>query len=158
MKKSTKNITIAAAIIALYLMTTTKSFAKTTTSNKIRTQDVHGNGAFGSPRTHGTHQGEDYIAAVGETIFAPISGTVTRYPFPYKNDLSMKGIEIINADYVVKIFYLNPTAKINSVVQAGQPIGIAQNIAGKYSPGMQNHIHIEVRNKAGKLLQFSKLL
>ena len=139
-------------------MSTKTAFAKTTTSNKIRTQDVHGSGAFGAPRGNRQHEGEDYITYPGETIFAPISGTVTRYPFPYASDLNFRGIEIKNAEYDVKIFYLSPTAKINSVVQAGQTIGIAQNIAGKYSPGMQNHIHIEVRNKAGKLIPFSTLL
>lgn len=153
-----KPIILLTAATILYFMTTKTAFAKPTSKFVLRGQDSHGSGAFGAPRTHGTHQGEDYLIAPGETVFAPMSGIVTRYPFPYKGDLIFTGIEIKNDLYDMKIFYLKASVKIGTIVQAGQPIGTAQNIAGKYSPGMGNHIHIEVINKQGKLLQFSKLI
>lgn len=153
-----KPILILTAATILYFMTTKSAFAKPTSNFIIRGQDSFGSGAFGATRGDKIHQGEDYLIKPGETVFAPMSGTVTRFPFPYGSDLSFTGIEIKNDLYDMKIFYMSASVAIGTKLQAGQPIGKAQNIAGKYGSGMGNHIHIEVRNKQGKLLQFSKLI
>ena len=139
-------------------MSTKKAFAKPTASAKMRGCDKHGCGTFNAARGNHSHQGEDYIVAPGESVFSPISGTVTRFPRPYANDSDYTGIEIKNEKYDVKIFYMTPMVSIAKTVLAGDRIGIAQNIAAKYTRGMTNHIHVEVRDKAGTLLQISKLI
>lgn len=146
-----------ASILIYFLMGSSKAFAKITAKNTSRGCDPKGCGEFGTNRTHGSHEGLDIKATPGEVIFSPISGKVTRFPFPYGNDLSFSGIEIKNSDYTVKIFYLKATVLANSTVSAGQAIGLAQNIAKKHGGGMINHVHIEARDKFGVLLDPLKL-
>jgi len=155
MKK--KAIIIGVSALLIYLLMSSKSFSAPTKSNKIRQCDPFGCGAFGASRGVRKHEGEDYAIDPGEKVLSPISGTVTRIAYPYASDLSYKGVEIKNADYTVKIFYMLATAKIGSTVKAGDVIGTAQDIAKKYGPAMVNHIHVEIRNKAGKLIQPSTL-
>lgn len=156
MKKNVALIAITA--LAIYLLMTNKTFAKPTASGLIRGCDKHGCGSFGASRGTRKHDGIDYVAEPGQQILAPISGKVTRFPFPYGTDLSYNGIEIKNNDYTVKIFYMKPSVAIGQNVVAGQVIGTAQDIAKKYSPGMTNHIHIEIRNSQNQLIKFTDLL
>lgn len=139
-------------------MSTKKAFAKPTSTGAIRLCDTHGCGTYGAKRGNRIHQGEDYKVAPGENVYSPITGKITRIAYPYASDMSYKGVEIKSEDYTVKIFYMQLTVAVGTVVAAGSKIGVAQNIAAKYSPGMQNHIHVEVRDRSGQLKQFSKLL
>lgn len=134
-----------------------KSFSAPTKSNKIRQCDPFGCGTFLASRGTRKHEGEDYAIAPGENVHSPISGTVTRIAYPYASDLSYKGIEIKNEEMTVKIFYMLATVAIGKTVKAGDVIGMAQNISAKYGTSMVNHIHVEIRNKAGKLIQPSTL-
>lgn len=154
----TKTAIIVLAAITIILLMTKKAFAAPTAENKIRGCDPHGCGTFGASRGDRKHQGEDFAISPGGIIFSPISGTVTRFPFPYGNDLSYTGIEIKNAEYTVKIFYMSPSVIVGQEVRAGQVIGKAQDISRKYSPGMINHIHVELRDNRNNLLQISKFL
>ena len=138
-------------------MGTQQAFAKITNNQSFRGCDPKGCGAFGSKRTHGKHQGVDVVTAVGQNILSPISGTVTRFPFPYGDDLSYNGIEIKNEAYTVKIFYCKAVVVVNTKVKAGQIIAKAQNISAKHGAAMTNHVHIEVYDKTGKLLNPEKL-
>lgn len=135
-------------------MGTNKAFGKVTADNIRRGCDQNwGCGSFGASRGTRTHNGLDIKTAVGQQILSPISGKVTRFPFPYGGDLNYTGIEIINKDFKVKIFYMKPSVAVNSEVTKGQVIGTAQNISAKYSSTMTNHIHVEVYNaKTGALL------
>jgi murein DD-endopeptidase MepM/ murein hydrolase activator NlpD len=153
-----KGLIIAAGVTLLYFMTTQKAFAKITALQKFRGCDPKGCGHFGASRTHGKHRGVDIVAKVGENIFSPITGKVTRYPIPYADDARYSGIEITNSTYTVKMFYLQPVAKIGNQVIAGQAIGMAQNLALKFGSTMTNHVHIEVYDKTGKLIDPSNLL
>lgn len=157
MKK--KHIIIGASAILIYLLmsNSNKAFAKPTASNKIRQCDPFGCGTYLASRGNRKHEGEDYSISPGESVFSPISGTVTRIAYPYASDMSYKGVEIKNDELTVKIFYMVTTAKIGSTVKAGDLIGTAQNIAAKYGSTMVNHIHVEIRNKEGKLIQPSTL-
>lgn len=133
-------------------MGTNKAFGKVTANNTARGCDQNwGCGSFGAKRSGGSrsHNGLDIKTQVGEQIFSPITGKVTRFPFPYGDDLSYTGIEIVNADYKVKIFYMKASVLANSQVVKGQVIGHAQNISAKYSATMTNHIHVEVYKKQG---------
>lgn len=141
---------IAGAIFITYLiMGTNKAFGKVTADNIRRGCDQNwGCGSFGASRSGGarTHNGLDIKTTVGQQILSPISGKVTRFPFPYGSDLTYTGIEIINEDYKVKIFYMKASVSANTDVVKGQVIGHAQNISAKYSSTMTNHIHVEVYN------------
>jgi hypothetical protein len=139
-------------LIAYLIMGTNKAFSKVTTNNIFRGCDPKGCGEFGAPRGSRTHIGLDIKAVPGEVIFSPISGKVTRFPFPYGNDLSFTGIEIVNNQYKVKIFYMKANVPANSTVKQGQVIGNAQDIAKKHGGGMINHIHLEVYDNVGKLI------
>lgn len=153
--KYKKPIAIAGIATLIYLFMTSKAFGKITTDNKKRLCDPApwGCGSFGAGRGDRTHQGLDIKTAVGQQILSPISGTVTRHPYPYNGNLVYTGIEIKNSEYHVKIFYVTPLVAVNKTVAKGQVIAKAQNIAAKYSPSMTNHAHIEVREaKTGKLI------
>lgn len=131
-------------------MGTNKAFGKVTADNVRRGCDQNwGCGSFGASRGTRTHNGLDIKTTEGQQILSPITGKVTRFPFPYGGDLSYTGIEIINTTYKVKIFYMKPSVAVNSEVTKGQVIGTAQNISAKYSSTMTNHIHVEVYKKQG---------
>lgn len=124
----------------------------------IRGCDGFGCGAFGAKRGDRIHQGVDIPTSKGETVYSPISGTVTRFPFPYGDDARYTGIEIKNGTYTVKIFYIKATVPAGAEIRQGQPIANAQDIAAKYGSGMTNHIHVEVREtQTGKLIDPTNL-
>lgn len=128
-------------------MGTNKAFAKITENQTIRSCDPFGCGTFGASRGNRKHNGIDVVATVDQLILSPIAGEVTRFPFPYGSDLSYTGIEIINTEYKVKMFYVSATVTAGTQVKKGQPIATAQNIAAKYGSSMTNHVHVEVYKK-----------
>ncbi|QEE49636.1 M23 family metallopeptidase [Flavobacterium alkalisoli] len=139
------------ALIAL-LMKGNKAFAALTPNQQLRGCDPLGCGHFGAPRGTRTHQGIDIIATPGQDILSPITGKVNRIAYPYASDMSYKRLEIENEQYTVKIFYIAPAVPVGSVVMAGSKIAVAQNISAKHGASMINHVHIEVRNALGKLI------
>lgn len=147
-------IVIAGAALIYLLMKSNKVFASPTKSAVVRGCDPLGCGSFGASRSGGSrpHNGIDYKASPGEAIYSPIAGKITRIAYPYANDLSYTGIEIVNTSYKVKMFYLSPTLPVGTQVVAGQRIGTAQNISAKHGSAMVNHIHFEVYDKNGNLL------
>lgn len=161
MKKINKPLTILGFLTGLFFMLPKKTFGKIVKKQKYRTCDPSpwGCGHFGASRgKKRTHKGLDIVVKTGETIFSPISGEVTRFPFPYAGDINYTGIELKNETYKVKIFYVKPTVKIGTKVSKGTPIATAQNISAKYSSSMTNHAHIEVYDiKTGKLINPEKL-
>lgn len=144
----------------ILLMSTQKTFAKITSDFKFRGEDPYGSGAFGAPRDKGTrkHQGVDVITEPGESVLSPINGEVTRFPFPYGDDLRFTGIEIKNETYTVKMFYVTATVKAGTKVNKGTKIAVAQDLKSKYPNGITNHAHFEVReNKTGNIINPTKL-
>lgn len=139
-------------------MSSKKAFANIVVNQKNRECDPYGCGHFGASRGTRNHNGLDIVSIPNENVLSPITGTVTRFPFPYGSDLRYTGIEIVNDDYLVKMFYVSPIVAINSKVVAGQVIAKAQNISAKYATSMTNHVHIEVYNrKTNALLDPTKL-
>lgn len=138
-----------ATLITLLLMGTSKAFGNITQNQKARGCDAGGwgCGSFGASRGTRKHNGLDIITTPGQTIYSPISGKVTRFPYPYSGDFNYTGIEIVNSTYKVKIFYVKPKVVLDAQVKQGQEIATAQNISAKYSPQMTNHAHIEVYKK-----------
>jgi murein DD-endopeptidase MepM/ murein hydrolase activator NlpD len=147
-----KPLIILGTLSLLYLMTTSKALAKVTKTNKIRGCDPKGCGYFGASRGDRDHAGIDIITFTGESIFSPITGKVTRHPIPYANDNRYNGIEIVNSQYKIKMFYLKPIAQIGNQVIAGQAIGTAQNLALKFGTSMTNHVHVEMYDSKNNLI------
>lgn len=120
---------------------------------KLRENDVHGSGAFGASRTHGKHQGVDVIVQKNDYVYAPFSGTVTKFGYPYHGDTKFRYIEITGDKYKMRIMYaeLDPAFKIGSKVISGNFIGTSQDISEKYL-GITPHLHVELRTLSGSLL------
>lgn len=115
--------------------------------------DSWGDGNFGSSRGDRAHQGVDIEVYEGETIYSPIPGKINRIAYPYADDLKWQGVEILGlgewTGYSIKMFYMSPDKSlIGKTVDRGAPIGKAQAISKKYSPAMQDHIHVELRQGA----------
>ncbi len=144
-------------LLIYFLMGTNKTFANIVTVQKIRNCDPFGCGSFGADRSGHQHQGIDIVAIPNEKVFSPIAGTITRFPFPYNGDIIYTGIEIKNDKYAVKMFYVSPLLPVGRKVLAGQLVAKAQNIAQKYGSSMINHVHIEVRDLKGNLLNPTNL-
>lgn len=150
-------ITTVAVTVFLLSVLGNKAFAQLTANQLFRGSDAFGSGAFGSSRDGGSrsHNGVDIVATAGQQIFSPITGTVTRIAYPYSTG-NYTGLEIVNDTYTIKIFYITPKVSVGSQVKKGQYIATAQNIAAKY-PGITNHIHFEVYNKQGQIINPTKM-
>lgn len=112
---------------------------------KIR-NDRAGSGVFGAGRGNRKHAGIDIECVPGEVVVSPISGTLKRVVYPYRGNTTYKGADVTSGSETVRIFYFVPDPeKIGKTVQAGERIGIAQDITKKYpGSGMKPHLHIEV--------------
>lgn len=151
-------IPISIILLLVLIKKSSNKLKKIVKNQLIRGDDDFGSGAFGANRSGHTHQGIDIITNVGENIYSPISGKVTRFPSPYANETAWTGIEIVNDKYSVKIFYVKPIVSISKIVEPGEQIAIAQNIKLKYGQTMTNHAHLEVRDsKTQQLLNPTNL-
>lgn len=115
---------------------------------KSRIADKYGSGQYGASRnaSRRKHNGLDIIVTAGEEIKSPITGSIVRQAFPYKNDMNYEGI-VVEGDgewsgYEIKIFYVK--GLFGGKVVNEQVIGHAQDLTVKY-PKITNHVHIEVR-------------
>lgn len=158
LEKNINGIIFGSIGLIILIMLNKKTLNQLKPGQQIR-NDAMGSGIFGASRSGGTrkHNGIDLIFAPGETVLSPITGTVTRLALPYANDPSYSGIEIKNDDYRIKLFYISPAVAVGTAVNAGQAIATAQNIAAKHGGGMVNHVHIEVYDNRGILLDPAKL-
>ena len=140
-----------------------KKISGIVTPFKLRGKDVFGSGAFRSSRSKHKgvkyHQGLDIKTNVDQPILAPFDLLFKRLAYPYLTsagvvDKKWKGGLYKHEDGTLKIFYMNPIInKLN--FKQGDVLGYAQDIAGKYSSAnkkMINHIHLEMRDSKGKLL------
>ena len=87
------------------------------------------------------------MAAPGQSVVAIIAGKVTKIGFPYNGNFTIKYVEIASPlGYVVREFYVDPQVIIHvgSSVAAGQRIGTHQSLSAT-SPGMPEHVHVEIR-------------
>lgn len=128
----------------------------------IRRPDKFGNGAFGAKRERNgkeyIHQGVDIVVKPGEPIYAPFDLRFIRTAKPYVDDNTLIGgvwdFEGQGIEGQMKIFYMTPLN--GREFKKGEVIGYAQNVAAKYGAGMTNHIHLELRDKMGNLLNPEK--
>lgn len=149
-----KNLLIFIVLIGLIISFTTKKIIM-----KIRS-DKRGNGRFGASRGNRTHEGVDITTEPNTKFEFPIELKFIRYAYPYKGITKIKGgLFMDKKGRVWKFFYLNPNIKADFTTS----IGTSQDIAGYYAKeknqdGMINHVHAEVRDKNGILLNPEKIL
>jgi murein DD-endopeptidase MepM/ murein hydrolase activator NlpD len=131
------------------------------THRLVRGVDAFGSGDFLARRDGGKrkHHGVDYIAAVGQSVRAPISGEVSRLGYAYGGDGGYRVIEIANSEtkHTARVLYAAPSVKVGDVVVAGQEIGVAQDLSKRY-PGITNHVHVELRDARQRLLDATEQL
>lgn len=106
--------------------------------------DSGGLGHFGAKRGSRKHNGVDFACTSGQSILMPVDGVIVRESLPYKNDLRWLGVHIVNPRIEIKMWYFIPFKHlVRYDVEAGTPIGIAQNIGEKYE-GVTPHIHLKI--------------
>ena len=124
-------------------------------AHNVRGVDAYGSGAFGASRDGGrrAHRGVDLVAAAGEAVRSPISGTITRTGSAYGGQTNLQFVEITNPEtrYKARVLYVNPGVATGSKVAAGDQIGTAQSLAARYA-GITNHVHVEVKGRHGDLV------
>jgi peptidoglycan LD-endopeptidase LytH len=131
------------------------------THGAMRGVDAFGSGRFGAIRDAGKrrHHGVDYVATPGAAVVAPLSGKVTRIGFAYSGPEGLQYVEIVNPEthLTARVLYLAPTVAEGDLVSAGDAIGIAQDLTGRY-PGITNHVHVEMRDAQRRWLDASQQL
>lgn len=113
--------------------------------------DQAGDGTFGARRDGGLrgHRGVDYVVPVGGIVWSPCTGRVGQYGYCYPDDYSFRFVRIHTEWAEVRVLYVDPRVFGGEMVEPGQILGEAQNIAGRYGPLMTNHVHLEVRPVRG---------
>ncbi len=112
---------------------------------------LYGDGTFGASRRDRTgnpyaHEGQDYLATLGQDVVAVTAGVVSKIGFPYINNTHFKYVEITTANNErVRHFYVDPAKGIvvGVSVVAGTVIGTYQGLQKKL-PGIPGHVHLEV--------------
>lgn len=115
--------------------------------NQVLRNDDRGSGHFGSSRGGRTHNGIDIRVQPGDEIYAPLDMYVERTS-KANSRTATEGIRFVPRSLSDGthgyIWYFRPYKHvIGQWVTEGTPLGVAQDIAGEYGGGMQNHIHIE---------------
>lgn len=132
------------------------------THGLIRGVDAYGSGTFGAVRDGGKrkHHGVDYVVAPGDWVEAPIAGTITRYGYAYRRDKDFRYVEIRNEETGMRarVLYVDASVADGAVVAAGEIIGTAQDLAERYPHGITNHVHVELTDQKGALLDPATLL
>lgn len=143
---------ILALGLALLLMR--RRLAQVLAVQRMR-NDAAGLGHFGAPRGRRTHQGLDLLTTPGEPVHSPVNGRFIRTGRPYADD-GRYGLVVLNGDdgREWKLMYVQADQGLRpgAAVRKGQRIGTSQDVAAKYGPPMQPHIHVEVRTIVGAAL------
>jgi len=132
------------------------------TGQAPRGDDAYGDGRFHAPRDGGArrHEGVDYVATPGQAVEAPISGYVAKIGFAYRNESTLRYVEIENPalHMTARVFYVNPDVAVGDTVAVGRPIGHAQSLARRYPRGITNHVHLELADARGHKLNAETLI
>jgi murein DD-endopeptidase MepM/ murein hydrolase activator NlpD len=141
----------------------------------LRPHDGYGKGHYGAGRKRkkngveysDTHKGIDIAVNPGKPVYSPVKGTVESVDIePYPNDPRKKGmytgVSIRTDDgALVRVLYVNRHVRAGTRVEAGTPIGTAQDLSKAYPPTakgkMTNHVHVDVK-KNGVYYNPSRLM
>jgi murein DD-endopeptidase MepM/ murein hydrolase activator NlpD len=118
--------------------------------------DEWGNGQFGARRGTKKHDGVDLVVTPGQPIYSMISGIVEKYEQCYLYESRWRGVQIANTQLRVELWYMDPrnTVAVDEFVNAGQMIGVAQDISERYPRSkkvpfdMIPHLHVRVTLRA----------
>ena len=129
---------------------------------KPRGIDPWGDGSFKASRGGGkrVHKGIDYESEPEDAVFSPVDGTVTKLGYPYApkpgDKITYRYVEITDAeDNRHRVFYIDPSVGMGVKVDTNTVIGLAQDIAAKYSTPdriMKCHAHYEIISPTGDLI------
>ncbi len=99
------------------------------------------------------------MAEPGEIVRAPITGVVQRIGFAYRGDERYRYVELTdaNTERDVRVLYVGPLVQLGAIVEAGDPIGRAQDLSARYPRGITNHVHVEL-SQSGALTDPAGLL
>lgn len=120
---------------------------------KERGTDKYGSGFFGASRGARKHQGIDYYCPPGKLVLCPFEeATVTKFGYPYADDLSYRYIELTTKEedgviFQHQFFYVAPDTSLSirdRVFKMGV-IGCVQDLDKRYK-GILNHIHYQIKN------------
>jgi len=111
----------------------------------IREADAFGQGTFAAPRGNRKHKGIDFLGVPNERVSCPCDGVIRRIGRCYGDTAEYKLVEINAGPAWVRLLYVDPDIFPGDEVSAGDTLGWAQDIAARYGPGMDNHVHLEVR-------------
>lgn len=145
----------AVAIIIIIALLTMRRRIAGILPRQVMRNDAAGLGHFGAPRGRRTHQGLDLLTTPGEAVHSPVAGRFIRAGYPYANDRRYRLAVIHGNDgREWKLMYVDPlpTLTPGTQISAGQRIGTSQDVAAKYGPPMQPHVHVEVRTIVGAAL------
>lgn len=120
-----------------------------------RGTDDYGSGDYGAGRGTRKHRGIDYKVDPGQQVISHVSGRVTKLGYPYASDLSYRYVEVTDAFGLRhRFFYVEPTVKRGAWVEFGKLLGVAQDIASRYTSRgqMVNHVHYEIIDQKGDYL------
>jgi len=155
-----KKYIIIAVILLVLIIIFRKKIMKLTGlfdhETKIRPLDEGGSGAFGAKRANHIHEGIDLLANPKDSVKAPFDLEFVRQTYPYKDDKRyLGGVYKFSSPELsgeMKIFYMQPTNK-SKIIKKGDQIGFVQDIVAKYkTKGMKNHVHLELRDEKGNLI------
>jgi hypothetical protein len=132
------------------------------TGQAPRGDDAYGEGRFHASRDGGArrHEGVDYVATPGQAVEAPISGYVATIGFAYRDEHTLRFVEIKNPALrlTARVFYVNPDVAVGDTVAVGRPIGHAQSLTKRYPHGITNHVHLELADGKGRKLDAETLI
>lgn len=122
-----------------------------------RGTDAWGDGSFGASRGDRTHKGIDYESIPGDVVLSPCKGQVTKLGYPYavkaSDPITYRYVEVTDyKGYKHRCFYVEPSIGLGLHIDMHTVIGVAQDIAGKYSTEdrvMKNHVHYEILDPDG---------
>lgn len=131
------------------------------TNGFVRGEDAYGFGHFGASRDHGrrAHKGVDYIAAPGDAVLAPVSGTITRIGDAYRSRSGYHFVEVRDEAHgmLVRVYYVAPSVNVGDAITAGDEIGTAQDLSRRYR-GITNHVHVELFSPEGRRIDAAAVL
>lgn len=122
-----------------------KPFQLVNVQNLQIRSDSEGDGHFMASRKGRRHKGVDFEVNPGMLLLSMCSGVVKRIGYCYSDDLLYRLIEIDAGRAIVRYLYVSPLVEVGNIIEIGDVIGSAQNVAVRYTGDMKPHVHVEVK-------------
>ncbi|WAC02504.1 hypothetical protein N7U66_01975 [Lacinutrix neustonica] len=138
---------------------------------ELRPDDDYGSGKFGASRKRTllsgevvkySHRGLDVSYQPFSPLPAPFKGYINRLGYVYEGNDELRLIEFIGvglfSGYKMKMMYASVQSGFSKlkVYNQYETIGYVQNMKKNYSKNMTNHVHYELYDPSGKLINPEK--